>query len=189
VHFLACTVEVPAAVATRRKATGRAAAHSLKSASARPRRADSDTLSGRFLTMRHPLLASICLALALTPGAGSTASGMQAIRGTLTVAPGLAHHIGPNDRLVIKLYHPKDGVEMDAKYEVVPGFSLPFAFRAAPSIDMNARTKYDAYVVELFTDKDNDVLAIAPGELIVRTPAPVPLGTQDLQLELNATRE
>jgi hypothetical protein len=137
----------------------------------------------------YTLLASFGLALALTPGTGSAESGMQAIRGTLTVAPGLAHHIGPSDHLVIKLYHPEDGVEMDAKYQVVPSFSLPFAFRAAPSIDMNARTKYDAYVLELFTDKDDDVLAIAPGELIVRTPAPVPLGTQDLRLELNATRE
>jgi hypothetical protein len=138
---------------------------------------------------RHTLLASFGLALVLIAGAGSTESGMQAIRGTLTVAPGIAHHIGRNDRLVIKLYHPEHGVEMDAKYQIVPSFSLPFAFRAAPSIDMNARTKYDAYVLELFTDKDDDVLAIAPGELIVRTSAPVPLGTQDLRLELNATRE
>jgi hypothetical protein len=150
----------------------------------------SGMVSGRSATMgRYTLLASFGLALALTPGTGSAESGMQAIRGTLTVAPGLAHHIGPSDRLVIKLYHPEDGVEMDAKYQVVPSFSLPFAFRAAPSIDMNARTKYDAYVLELFTDKDDDVLAIAPGELIVRTPAPVPLGTQDLRLELNAARE
>jgi hypothetical protein len=54
---------------------------------------------------------------------------------------------------------------------------------------MNAQTKYDAYVVELFTDKNDDVLATAPGELIARTPAPVPLGTEDLRLELNSTRE
>ena len=139
--------------------------------------------------MRHCLLTSISLALALTSGAGRAESEMQAIRGTLTVAPDLAHHIGPNDRLIIKLYHPKDGVELDAKYQIVPSFSLPFAFLAAPSIDMNARTKYDAYVLELFTDKNDDVLATAPGELIARTPAPVPLGTTDLQLELNATRE
>jgi hypothetical protein len=78
---------------------------------------------------------------------------------------------------------------MDAKYQIVPSFSLPFAFRAAPSIDMNARTKYDSYVVELFTDKDGDVLGTAPGELVARTAAPVPLGTEDLRLELNATRE
>jgi hypothetical protein len=138
--------------------------------------------------MQRWLLAS--LALALLPRAEpSRAEDDQAIRGTLAAAPGLAHHIGPDDRLIIKLYHPGDGVELDAKYQIVPRFTLPFAFRAAPSIDMNARTKYDAYVLELFTDKDGDVLATAPGELIARTPGPVPLGTTDLRLELNARRE
>jgi hypothetical protein len=53
---------------------------------------------------------------------------------------------------------------------------------------MNGRTKYDAYVLELFTDKNGDVLAVAPGELIARTPTPVPLGTRDLSLELIAAR-
>jgi hypothetical protein len=44
-------------------------------------------------------------------------------------------------------------------------------------------------VLELFTDKNDDVLATAPGELIARTAAPVPLGTENLRLELNAVRE
>jgi hypothetical protein len=139
--------------------------------------------------MKSWLLISVGLALALSPGAPLADGAMQAIRGILTVTPDLAEHVGPNDRLIIKLYHPKDGIEMDAKYQIVPSFSLPFAFQAAPSIDMNARTKYDAYVLELFTDNNDDVLAIAPGELIARTPGPVPLGTTGLQLELNATRE
>ena len=139
--------------------------------------------------MKVWLLISIGLGLAVSPGAPSADGAIQAIRGTLTVSPGLAHHIGPNDRLIIKLFHPKDGVEMDARYQIVPSFSLPFAFQAAPSIDMNARTKYDAYVLELFTDKNGDVLAPAPGELIARTGTLVPLGTTDLRLELNATRE
>jgi hypothetical protein len=114
---------------------------------------------------------------------------MQTIRGTLTVAPGLAHHIGPDDRLIIKLYHLENGVEMDARYQIVPRFALPLEFVAAPSIDMSGSTKFDAYVLELFTDKDGDVLGTAPGELIARTPEPVPLGTRDLRLELNAARE
>jgi hypothetical protein len=140
--------------------------------------------------MRHSLTPAVWWALAAVFAASSAvAAEMHVIRGTLTVAPDLARHIGPDDRLIIKLYHPENGVEMDAKYQIVPSFSLPFAFQAGPSLDMNAQTKYDAYVLELFTDKDHDVLASAPGELIARTPAPVPLGTQDLQLELNATRE
>src|SRR3712207_4357218 len=99
--------------------------------------------------MRHSLTRAICWALAPVLAAnGAAAAEMQAIRGTLTVAPELAHHIGPHDRLVIKLYHLENGIEMDAKYQIVPSFSLPFAFRAAPSIDMNADTKHDAYVLE-----------------------------------------
>src|SRR5262245_22447671 len=123
--------------------------------------------------MRHSFARAIWWVLALACTADrAAAADMQVIRGTRTVTPDLAHHIGPNDRLIIKLYHPENGVEMDAKYQIVPSFSLPFAFQAGPSVDMNANTKYDAYVLELFTDKNDDVLAIAPGELIARTPAP-----------------
>jgi hypothetical protein len=131
--------------------------------------------------------ASLGLALALMEA--SSRADMQTIGGTLTVAPELAHHVGPDDRLILKLYHPQDGIEMDATYRIVQSFSLPLAFQAAPSIDMNGRTKYDAYVLELFTDKDGDVLAVAPGELTARTLTAVPLGTRDLTLELNAARE
>jgi hypothetical protein len=137
--------------------------------------------------MRSRLAASLFLTLALT--AAPARADMPTISGTLTVAPELAHYVGPDDRLILKLYYPQDGIEMDATYRIVPSFSLPFAFHAAPSIDMNGRTRYDAYVLQLFTDKNEDVLAVAPGELIARTPGPVPLGTSDLHLELNAARE
>ena len=139
--------------------------------------------------MKHPLLISIGLALSLAPAPGAGAGQKPAISGTLSVAPDLAHHIGPNDRLIIKLYHPGSGVELDAKYQIVPRFELPLEFHAAPSIDMSGQTRFDAYVIEAFTDKNADVLAPAPGELIARTPQPVPLGTTDLRLELNAGRE
>lgn len=140
--------------------------------------------------MRYLCWRAIWWALALMLAANWAAgTQMQAIRGTLTVAPGLAHHIGPHDRLIIKLYHPKDGIELDATFQIVPRFELPLEFLAAPSIDMSGRTKFDAYVLELFTDKDDDVLGTAPGELLARTLDPVPLGTAGLQLELNAERE
>jgi hypothetical protein len=74
--------------------------------------------------MRHWFTGAVWLALAPICAAGSAAAAeMPAIRGTLTVAPDLARHIGPDDRLIIKLYHPKDGVEMDAKYQIVPSCS------------------------------------------------------------------
>lgn len=137
--------------------------------------------------MTRALVASLSLAMTLT--AASSRADMPTISGTLTVARDLAHHIGQDDRLVLKLYYPKDGIEMDATYRIVPSFSLPFAFQTGPSIDMNGRSKYDAYVLELFTDKNGNVLGVAPGELFTRTPGPVPLGTTDLRLELNALRQ
>lgn len=140
--------------------------------------------------MRHSFGRAIWWVLASTFAANWIAAAeMQTISGTLTLAPGLAHQIGPHDRLIIKLYYPEEGVEKDAKYQIVPRFELPLEFRVAPSIDMSGRTKFDAYVIELFTDKNGDVLRTAPGELLARTPEPVPLGTVGLQLELNATRE
>ena len=113
----------------------------------------------------------------------------QMIQGTVAVAPGLTGQVAPGDRLIIKLYHPGDGVELDARYRIVDEFSLPFDFVAAPSIDMSGRTKFQAYVLEVFTDKDRDVVRAAPGELRARTPEPVPLGTTGLVVELNALRE
>ena len=113
----------------------------------------------------------------------------QMIQGTVAVAPGLAGQVAPGDRLIIKLYHPGDGVELDAKYRIVEEFMLPFDFVAAPSIDMSGQTKFQAYVVEVFTDTDRDVLSVAPGELLARTPQPIPLGTTGLRLELDAPRQ
>jgi hypothetical protein len=137
-------------------------------------------------------LSGWAVACALTlaaPTASSAQIGLPSIRGVVTVAPDLAAHVASDDRLIIKLYHPEGDVELDAKYQIVERFVLPFPFLAAPAIDTNARTKYDAYVVEILTDKDGDPVAVAPGELIARTPGPVPLGTRDLRLELGSRRE
>jgi hypothetical protein len=108
----------------------------------------------------------------------------QMIQGTIEVEAGSAGQVAAGDRLIIKLYHPRDGVELDAKYRIVEDFTLPFDLVAAPSIDMSGRTKFQNYVVEVFTDRDGDVLSVMPGELMARTPEPVPLGTTDLRLEL-----
>ena len=130
----------------------------------------------------------VITALWLIAPAGAADPG-QMIQGTVAVAPGLAGQVAPGDRLIIKLYHPGEGVELDAKYRIVDEFMLPFDFVAAPSIDMSGQTKFQAYVLEVFTDKDEDVVRAAPGELVARTPEPVPLGTTGLVLELNARRE
>jgi hypothetical protein len=133
---------------------------------------------------------AVACALTLAAPTGSAAQiGLPSIRGVVTVAPDVAAHVAPDDRLIIKLYHPEGNAELDSQSQIVERFVLPFPFLAAPPIDMNARTKYDAYVVEVLTDKDSDPVGVAPGELIARTPGPVPLGTRNLRLELGALRE
>jgi hypothetical protein len=111
------------------------------------------------------------------------------IQGTIDVRPDLVRHVSPEDRLVIKLFHPGDGVELDAKYAILAAFSLPVDFRIAPTFDMSGGSKWKSYVVQVFTDKDGDVLSVAPGELLGDTQEPVPLGTTGLVLELNALRK
>lgn len=139
--------------------------------------------------MRHGLVTYICL-LAVGIGAAAAAdTSEKLIQGEIRVQPDMAQHIASGDRLIIKLYVPSDGVERDPKYQILPDFTLPLTFRIAPTIDMSGRTKWSSYVVEAFTDKDNDVLSIAPGELIARTPERVPLGTAGVVLELNALRK
>jgi hypothetical protein len=113
----------------------------------------------------------------------------KTIQGTIRIRAGLAHHISPTDRLIIKLFHLGNGVELDAKYAILPTFTLPVEFRIAPTFDMSGRSKWRSYVVEAFTDKDSDVLSVVPGELFASTPGLVPLGTAGVTLELNTLRK
>lgn len=113
----------------------------------------------------------------------------KAIQGTIAIRADLAQHVSPGDRLVIKLFHPGNGVELDAKYAILPKFTLPVDFRVTPTFGMSGRSKWKSYVVQAFTDKDSDVLSIAPGELLASTPGVVPLGATGLVLELNTLRK
>ena len=111
------------------------------------------------------------------------------IEGTIHVQPDLIQHVSPEDRLIIKLFHPGDGVELDTKYAILASFTLPVDFRVAPTFDMTGRSKWKSYVVQVFTDKDGDVLSVAPGELLGDTQEPVRLGTTGLVLELDTLRK
>ena len=111
------------------------------------------------------------------------------IEGVIDVKPELKQKISPADRLVIKLFHPKDGIEMDAKYSIMSNFQLPLQFRVSPYIVMDGTTRHEKYAIEVFTDKDQDVLGIADGELLGRTAGTVKLGSRDLQIILNFLRK
>ena len=111
------------------------------------------------------------------------------IEGTINAVPELQQYLSTSDRLIIKLFHPKDGIEMDAKYSIVGNFQLPLKFRISPSILMDGTTHHDKYVVEVFTDKDLDVLRSESGELFGTTRDALQLGSRDVRLLMNQFRE
>ena len=112
------------------------------------------------------------------------------LKGTIRVAPDLARHIDATDRLIIKLHHPRaDGLEMDATYQIINDFTLPLDFVAGPAVGMSGSTKHQSYIIEVFTDKDQDVLSVAPNELYGRSAEPIKLGTNNIILELDSLRK
>ena len=143
-------------------------------------------------TRRLVFLLSLISAIWITSArAGNDVDDMGAfsIEGVIDVKPELKQKLSPADRLVIKLFHPKDGIEMDAKYSIISNFQLPLEFRVSPYIVMDGTTRHDKYVIEVFTDKDRDVLGIADGELLGRTADTVDLGSRDLQITLDHLRK
>ena len=54
---------------------------------------------------------------------------------------------------------------------------------------MDGSTRHDKYTVEVFTDKDQDVLRIESGELFGTTRATLQLGSRDVRLLMNQFRE
>ncbi len=132
--------------------------------------------------------ASVVIALGYCGAVAAEMDDDPLIEGEIALAPDLAHHFEPGDRLIIKLFRPGDDVELDVRYQIVDAPALPMTFQIGPAMDMNRRAKWDAYVVEVFTDKDNDILSIADGELAGRSPDIVPLGTKNLSIQLGDKR-
>lgn len=130
------------------------------------------------------LCAAATCALLISLAGRAEEMSVRLIEGTVDVAPELASTIAPGDRLVIKLYHPEDGIEKDLSYRIVDEFVLPAQFQVGPALDMSRRTKWQAYVVEVFTDKDRDVNTLTADELHGGSEALVPLGTTNLDLTL-----
>ena len=143
----------------------------------------------RAVTRTGALCMAFLLAGWLFAAAGWSDESRKFIQGTINVSSDLSQHVSPDDRLIIKLFHPGDGVELDAKYAILDTFALPVDFRIAPTFDMSGGSKWKSYVVQVFTDKDADVLSVAPGELLGGTTGPVPLGTTGLALELDSLRK
>ena len=110
------------------------------------------------------------LVLGAAPASAAEGGRDLTIRGTISISEALAASLRPDDRLILKIYHPgSDGFDKDTKYQIKPDFTLPTEFRIAPPIDMNANPRWPTYIVEIFTDRDHDVLSLVEGELFAST--------------------
>ncbi|MEZ5930844.1 MAG: hypothetical protein R3F54_02650 [Alphaproteobacteria bacterium] len=125
-----------------------------------------------------------CLFLIFVSTSTARAEG-RTISGSIHLPPDLTAKLAPSDRLILKLYHPAEGIEKDVRYWIIDKVDFPRPFEIAPSTDMNGRMRWPAYRLDVFTDRDGDVLTIAPGELTATTDDLVPLGTSGLELELS----
>jgi len=132
----------------------------------------------------HAVLRALPLVMVVTLALSHAHADDNSIRGTILVRPDVEHELASDDRLVLKLYHPEDGVEKDARYWIIDSFELPRDFNVAPSVDMNGKARWPTYMLEVFTDRDGDVLNAVAGELLARTDDLIPLGTDELRLEL-----
>ncbi len=117
--------------------------------------------------------------------ADSDAAAQNTISGQVTVNEALADQLASDDRLVLRIYYPHEGVDKDETFRIADSFSLPLEFQIGPALDMSRRTKWRAYMVEVYTDKDADVMSRVAGELSAHSQGLVPLGTTGLKLELN----
>lgn len=106
------------------------------------------------------------------------------ISGTINLPPMLRDRVAPGDRLVLKLYHPDEGVEKDIRYWIIDEITFPRDFKIAPSTDMNGLARWSTYQLDVFTDRDQDVLNLTTGELIAKSDALIPLGTEGIVMEL-----
>lgn len=112
------------------------------------------------------------------------AGGEFAIAGTVRLAAGAGDTPVESDRLILRIYHPKDDIQHDLTYRIVNGTVLPHAFTIGPIVDMNGNPRFWDYVVEVYTDRDGDAGEVGAGEVFATSGDPVSLGTSGLILEL-----
>ncbi len=105
------------------------------------------------------------------------------IQGQVTIAPELLTHVKETDRLVIMLFDPAMGRPVAIK--ILPHFLNNQKFSIGQEHAMPGQTLKGAYSLRIITDKNNQPFEAFPGELVGRSEELIPLGTSDLQFQLN----
>lgn len=112
----------------------------------------------------------------------------QLIEGSIHLPAEFSTAVTTGNRLVIKLFHPENGVQKDQTFRIYKSPKFPFVFKVGPGLDMSRRTKWRTYQLEVSTDKDGDVLTLTKDELFTQSKGLIRLGTTGLNLVLGRSK-
>ena len=105
------------------------------------------------------------------------------ITGIVNVSPLFLDKVEITDRLVIMLFDKDLG--RPVAINILPNFKPPQKFIIGQSNAMNGQVLKGEYSVRILTDKNNQPFHSASGEIIGRSKKLIPLGTDDLEFELD----
>ena len=105
------------------------------------------------------------------------------IRGTITVVPELESKLSSDDKLVIMLFDSLQGRPVAIK--ILPSFRPPQEFSIGQADAMAGQQLSGKFSLRILTDNNNQPFHSNLGEIIGRSKSLIPLGTVDLQFELD----
>ena len=118
-----------------------------------------------------------------TAGEASQPAKEHSIHGKITVSKALAGNIESTDRIIILLFDPKTNRPVANK--IIPHVLLPQAFSIGVPASVAKSNGGTGYFLRVVTDKNNNPFGSAPGEVVGRSNKPIPLGTKDVELEMD----
>ena len=105
------------------------------------------------------------------------------IQGTIIVVPELQSKLSSEDKLVIMLFDPLQGRPVAIK--IIPSFRPPQQFIIGQANAMGGQKLSGKYSLRILTDKNSQPFQSVPGEIIGRSKGLIPLGTVNLEFELD----
>ena len=105
------------------------------------------------------------------------------ISGTVIVPSFFLNELDLTDRLVIMLFEKDKSRPVAIK--ILSNFNPPQKFSIGQSNSMTGQILKDGYYLRILTDKNNQPFQSVPGELIGRSKELIPLGTHNLEFELD----
>lgn len=102
------------------------------------------------------------------------------LSGVIKVDPKLQSAVSQTDRVIILMFDPE--LRRPVAFKILPSAKFPMKFAIGLPPDAQGKPAYNLRVV---TDKDNNPFNPVEGELVGRSPQPIPLGSNNLEFMIN----